>query len=88
MKRLSLVIIIGIVLANFAQVNANAGPSCVANSNRNTISKNSLICNDGLNNKIEIFVPKQESGYGYTRGKTSDGRNVICKYVNGRTICK
>ena len=97
MKRTTLVVLISITLTNFALVNASAGQSCVSNQNRNTRSLNSLSCTDlgtpgnGFSNRSrEIFVnPKPGYGdNGYLRGKTSDGRTVMCKEYIGRMVCK
>jgi hypothetical protein len=97
MKRSTFVVLISIVLTNFALVNASAGQSCVSNKNRNTGSLNSLSCTNlgtpgnGFNNgPREVFVnPKPRYGdNGYTRGKTRDGRTVMCKEYIGRMVCK
>ena len=96
MKRTTFVVLISIVLTNFALVNASAG-QCVSNKNRDTRSLKSLSCTNlgtpgnGFNNgPREIFVnPKPRYGdNGYTRGKTSDGRTVMCKEYIGRMVCK
>ena len=97
MKRFTLVVVTAVALTNFALVNASAGQSCVPNQNRNTRSLNSFNCTNlgtpgnGFNNgPREIFVqPKPRNGdNGYTRGKTSDGRTVMCKEYIGRMVCK
>ena len=97
MKRTTLVVLISTVLTNFALVNASAGQSCVPNKNRDTRSLKSLTCTNlgtpgnGFNNgPREIFVnPKPGYGdNGYTRGKTRDGRTVMCKEYIGRMVCK
>ena len=97
MKRTTLVVLISTVLTNFALVNASAGQSCVPNKNRDTRSLKSLTCTNlgtpgnGFNNgPREVFVnPKPRYGdNGYTRGKTRDGRTVMCKEYIGRMVCK
>ena len=97
MKRTTLVVLISTVLTNFALVNASAGQSCVPNKNRDTRSLKSLTCTNlgtpgnGFNNGPREIYVNPKPGYGdngYTRGKTSDGRTVMCKKYNGRMVCK